>query len=144
MLYYFSISRISCEKSAHGVDNHNSPFLSGYNREATSAFFLNQVKFDNVDDDQPCDSVLSYLRYQGTKFVDRFDANCYVALVRQMCSHNVGCNRGGIFEALGSIEQPVLIIGIDSDNLFPLTEQLQLAVALRNSQMEVFSRNFLM
>lgn len=75
-------------------------------------------------------AVESYLRYQGRKLVDRFDANCYVALTRQMDTHDVGRGRGGTCEALSAIRQPVLVIGIDSDVLYPFAEQEELARCL--------------
>lgn len=40
-------------------------------------------------------SAQSYLRYQGDKFVKRFDANCYIHLTRKMDSHDVARDRWG-------------------------------------------------
>ncbi|KAI9255526.1 Alpha/Beta hydrolase protein [Sporodiniella umbellata] len=84
-------------------------------------------------------SAQSYLRYQGTKFVHRFDANCYIALTRKMDSHDLSC--GGSEEAyertLAHIQQPALIIGIQSDGLFTISEQYRLADSLPHAEMVV-------
>jgi homoserine acetyltransferase len=34
-------------------------------------------------------SAQSYLRYQGSKFVGQFDANCYIAITRKLDRHDV-------------------------------------------------------
>lgn len=78
-----------------------------------------------------------YLRYQGQKLVSRFDANCYVSLTRQMNSHDVGRGRGDIESALGSIQQPSLIIGIDTDFLYPISEQEALTNHIPNSWLKI-------
>ncbi len=53
----------------------------------------------------------SYLRYQGEKFVRRFDANCYIVLTRLLDSHDLSRGRGNLSCVLSSIEQPSLVIG---------------------------------
>jgi homoserine O-acetyltransferase len=87
-------------------------------------------------DDRPF-AVESYLRYQGGKLVDRFDANCYVALTKQMDTHDVVRGRGDYEDVLASIEQPALVVGIDSDVLYPLREQQELAEHLPRASLEV-------
>jgi homoserine O-acetyltransferase/O-succinyltransferase len=82
-------------------------------------------------------AVESYLRYQGMKLVDRFDANCYVQLTRQMDSHDVSRGRGSLDEALGAVNIPALVIGIDSDGLYPLEEQMELANGLPRGELAV-------
>jgi len=49
----------------------------------------------------------------------------------------VGRFRGGIEAALKSITQPVLVIGIDSDILYPLSEQEELATHIPSSRLVV-------
>lgn len=71
--------------------------------------------------------VESYLNYQGNKLVDRFDAVSYVRLTQAMDSHDVGRGRSSSKEALQQVDIPVLIIGTDSDLLYPVHEQQELA-----------------
>jgi homoserine O-acetyltransferase/O-succinyltransferase len=72
-------------------------------------------------------AVESYLDFHGNKFTRRFDANSYITLVGAMNSHDVGRERGGIASALARITAATLVIGIDSDRLFPLSDQRVIA-----------------
>ncbi|MEP6480928.1 MAG: homoserine O-acetyltransferase [Rhodoglobus sp.] len=68
-------------------------------------------------------AVESYLDYHGNKFTRRFDANSYLTLVQAMNSHDVGRGRGGTVAALSRVTAKALILGIDTDRLFPVAEQ---------------------
>lgn len=72
-------------------------------------------------------AVESYLDFHGNKFTRRFDANSYITLVEAMNSHDVGRDRGGVESALARVSAPALILGIDSDRLFPLENQIHIA-----------------
>ncbi|WP_138431434.1 homoserine O-acetyltransferase MetX [Fodinibius saliphilus] len=74
--------------------------------------------------------VESYLDYQGEKLVERFDAVSYVRLTQAMDSHDVARNRSSYVKVLGNIEIPVLVVGINSDMLYPVREQHELAQLL--------------
>ena len=81
-------------------------------------------------------SAQSYLRYQGNKFVSRFDSNCYIAITRKLDTHDVTRNRASTTkEALQQIEQPALVLGIESDGLFTFAEQEELANGIPNSRL---------
>ena len=71
--------------------------------------------------------VESYLDHQADQLLGRFDANSYIALSAAMNHHDVGRGRGGIAAALAGIEADVTIAGIDSDRLYPLRLQYELA-----------------
>lgn len=75
-------------------------------------------------------AVESYLDFHGNKFTRRFDANSYLALVHAMNSHDVSRDRGTIEHVLASIAMPTLVVGVDSDRLFPLDQQQFLAAHL--------------
>lgn len=81
--------------------------------------------------------VESYLRYQGQSLDDRFDANCYVHLTRQMDSHDISRGRRDYEKELASIDVPALVVGISSDVLYPLEEQEELAEHLPNAKLKV-------
>ncbi len=72
-------------------------------------------------------AVQSYLDHHADKLVARFDAGSYVSLTDAMNTHDVGRGRGGIAAALESITAPVVIAGIDSDRLYPLRLQAEMA-----------------
>lgn len=71
--------------------------------------------------------VESYLDHHADKLARRFDANTYVALTNAMTLFDLGLGRGGVDEALGSIRAPVTVVGIDSDRLFPVSQQQYIA-----------------
>ena len=87
--------------------------------------------------DQHLFSAQSYLRYQGEKFVNRFDANCYVAITYMMDTHDVARGRGSYPEVLKTLTQPALIIGVESDGLFTLDEQRELHKWMPQSELAV-------
>lgn len=94
-------------------------------------------------------SAQSYLRYQGEKFIKRFDANCYIAITRKLDTHDVSRNRypegqddttldpvSALHHALSLIEQPTLVLGIQSDGLFNYAEQQELAAYIPNATLK--------
>jgi homoserine O-acetyltransferase/O-succinyltransferase len=92
-----------------------------------------QVRFGNEpqDGEDPLRdgrfAVQSYLDHQATKLAWRFDAGTYVALTDAMNTHDVGRGRGGVAAALSTITAPVIVAGVDSDRLYPLALQRELA-----------------
>ena len=68
-------------------------------------------------------AVESYLDFHGNKFTRRFDANSYITLVEAMNSHDIGRDRNGAAKALKNLKTPTLVVGIDSDRLFPISGQ---------------------
>jgi homoserine O-acetyltransferase len=79
-------------------------------------------------------AVQSYLDHHADKLVRRFDAGSYVALTEAMNSHDVGRGRGGVEAALDAISSPVVVGGIDSDRLYPLRLQHEIADAVRTCE----------
>lgn len=78
----------------------------------------------------------SYQRYQGEKLGRRFNAFSYYVLSESMDAHNIGRARGGTANALKKIKSNTIIVGIESDLLFPISEQKYLAEHIRGAQLK--------
>lgn len=78
-------------------------------------------------------AVESYLDFHGNKFTRRFDANSYLVLAAAMSSHDIGRGRGGTAAALARVTARSLVLGVDSDRLFPVATQQLVAASLPRS-----------
>jgi homoserine acetyltransferase len=75
-------------------------------------------------------SVVSYLRHQGRKLLERFDEDTYRSLVRAMDTHDIGRDRGGEVAALQKLAAygtRLTGVGIEGDILYG-TNQVQAMV----------------
>ena len=84
----------------------------------------------------------SYQTYQGKKLADRFNSYSYITLSKAMDSHNVGRNRDSIELALATIKANTLVVGIDSDSLFPVSEQVFLKESIPSAKFATISSDF--
>jgi len=85
----------------------------------------------------PLFSAQSYLRYQGSKFVARFDANCYIHITRKLDTHDVTRGRGSLEDVLVQLPARALVIGVETDGLFMLSEQREIAAGVPNAELIV-------
>jgi homoserine O-acetyltransferase len=82
--------------------------------------------------------VESYLRYQGSSFVERFDANSYLYLTRAMDYFDIAADRNGVLaHAFRGIKTRFCVISFTSDWLFPTSESRALVHALNASSARV-------
>jgi homoserine O-acetyltransferase len=76
--------------------------------------------------------VESYLRHQGSSFVDRFDANSYLYITRALDYFDLAAAHGGVlaeaFRGLGST--PFLVLSFTSDWLYPTADSRTIVRAL--------------
>ena len=78
-------------------------------------------------------AIESYLDYHGEKLAYRFDANTYIVLSEAMNLHDVGRGRGGVAAALSRVSANVAVAGIDTDRLYPLRLQAEIAGGIRHA-----------
>lgn len=86
--------------------------------------------------------IQSYLDYQGEIFLQRFDANAYLRLIRAMNHHDIGHGRGGVEKVLRSIQTPVTLIGYEGDLLYSIEEMEEMAKLLPYSTLVKVSTDF--
>jgi homoserine O-acetyltransferase len=103
-------------------------YNAGQNEESSDFLFANKA--------------CTYQVYQGKKLVDRFNAYSYYTLTKSVDSHNVGRNRGGLEKALSQVKAKSLVIGIDSDFLFPVSEQKFIASNITGAIYEEITSKF--
>ncbi len=84
----------------------------------------------------------NYQRYQGLKLVNRFHSVCYYRLTQTMDSHDVSRGRGSTEEALKKITARTLVIGIESDVLYPIEEQEYLAAVIPHASLLKIASDF--
>src|ERR1700749_4614066 len=82
--------------------------------------------------------VESYLRHQGSSFVERFDANSYLYLTRAMDYFDLAADHQGVLaEAWRGIQTRFCVVSFTSDWLFPTSESCALVHALNASSARV-------
>jgi len=72
-----------------------------------------------------------YLDNQGRRFIDRFDANAYLAILRTMDTWDPVRGYSSPAEAFGRIRARLSFIGISTDWLFPAADVRRFAEAIR-------------
>ena len=82
--------------------------------------------------------VESYLEAHATKFIGTFDANCYLYLSRAMDLFDVADHGGSVEHGLARVgASRALVIGVETDLLFPISHQKCIADGLENGKRDV-------
>ncbi|CAF3943488.1 unnamed protein product [Rotaria magnacalcarata] len=92
----------------------------------------------------PTFEIESYLQYQGLTFAKKYDPNSLLYISKAMDLFNLTEGYDNQREALAKIQCPVLVLGSQTDILFPIWQQKQLAEGLiesGNSSVTFFELN---
>ena len=84
----------------------------------------------------------SYQRYQGGKLQKRFNVYSYLTLSKAMDSHNISRGREEAEKVLRAVKSKALVIGIQSDVLFPVEEQIFLANHIPQARLEIIESSY--
>jgi homoserine O-acetyltransferase len=77
--------------------------------------------------------IAGYLDHQGQRFIDRFDANSYLAILRTMDTWDPMRGCSSVEEAYGGIRARLSFVGISSDWLFPADSVRRLAQEIQSA-----------
>src|SRR5207247_7364097 len=81
--------------------------------------------------------VESYLRYRGSQFVDRFDANSYLYITKAMDYFDLTHGQHSLSAAFENVKARFLVISFTSDWLYPSYQSLEVVRALRGRNCDV-------
>ena len=81
--------------------------------------------------------VESYLRYRGSQFVNRFDANSYLYITKAMDYFDLAAGKSTLPAAFDNTKARFLVISFTSDWLYPTYQSLEIVSALRGRNIDV-------
>src|SRR6266850_1320726 len=81
--------------------------------------------------------VESYLRYRGSEFVNRFDANSYLYITKAMDYFDLAGEGGSLATTLEKVKARFLVISFSSDWLYPSYQSIEIVRALRRRNLNV-------
>jgi homoserine O-acetyltransferase/O-succinyltransferase len=77
--------------------------------------------------------IAGYLDHQGKRFIDRFDANAYLAILRTMETWDPLRGHASPAQVFGGIQARLTVVGISSDWLFPPASVREFAATIRDA-----------
>ncbi len=122
----------------NGLRVARSVALLSYRHYRTYARTQHETTSDTVDKFRAS----SYQNYQGEKLARRFNAFSYWTLSKAMDSHHIGRKRGSIAEVLRDMSIHCLFISLDTDVLFPRSEQENLAQQVPGAQLAIIDSDY--
>jgi homoserine O-acetyltransferase len=81
--------------------------------------------------------VESYLRYRGSQFVGRFDANSYLYITKALDYFDLTGGQGTLTAAMSPVQARCLVISFSSDWLYPSYQSQEIVRALRARNCDV-------
>lgn len=120
---------ITSDPKWNGGDYSSNGELAGFKsaRKIGLLTYRNPAEInDRFLDKSGSESVESYLNYNAEKFVNRFDCNSYLTLLGAMDAFDLRIDGRGIIDVFRRVKTRVLVISVDSDVLFPPSQQQEL------------------
>eukprot|EP00128_Syssomonas_multiformis_P011790 Colp12_sorted_trinity150504_noHs@3324 len=75
----------------------------------------------------------TYLDRQGEQYCLKYDPNSFLYISKAMDMFDLSEGHSSLVEGMSNIQQPALVIGVQSDILFPVTQQQEIASTLKKA-----------
>jgi homoserine O-acetyltransferase/O-succinyltransferase len=141
--------RLAIEADQTWAESNDTAGLKGLKAARATALlsYRNNSAYNSTqlhDNNEALDNfkASAYQQYQGDKLVNRFNAFTYWTLSKAMDSHNIGRGRDEVSRVLEELRSKTLVIGIESDILFPPDEQLYLATHIPDSELQIIDSTY--
>jgi homoserine O-acetyltransferase len=108
-----------------------------FGRRAAGRDAVRSFPPDPAADFFPYRDVESYLDYQASTFVDRFDANAYLYLTQAMDNYDLSEGFDGDAAALAAFEGEALVMSFTADWHFTTAQAESLAESMRDAEVTV-------
>ncbi|HNU81966.1 MAG: homoserine O-acetyltransferase [Acidobacteria bacterium] len=82
-------------------------------------------------------AITSWLDHHGERLVARFDANCYLALLDAMDTHDLGRERGGLATVLARYAPALHLLVVTSDVLYPPADGIEIARRVPGAELAI-------
>ncbi|MEC9206312.1 MAG: homoserine O-acetyltransferase [Pseudomonadota bacterium] len=126
-----------------GMTSYRSPteWIQRFGRKKTTGSLINQNTF-GIDNTSFEYEIESYLDHQAIKFQNQFDANCYLYLSRAMDWFDIAEHGDSTINALSKVNiKKALVLGVQTDTLFPIQQQKEIAEGLSQADVKVEFKN---
>jgi len=112
-------------------------WIERFGRKRTSGTVINQNTF-GIDNTSFEYEIESYLEHHAIKFQNVFDANCYLYLSRAMDWFDLAEHSQSTIDALSKTKiKKALVLGVETDTLFPITQQKEIYEGLAQGNTKV-------
>ena len=98
-----------------------------------SRFTRSDIRIEHPEKFYSGSSLETYLEHQGSKFVDRFDANSYLHIAHATDTFDLATEYGSLENAFKNVKATFLNVNLSSDWLFPPNESRKITEALLNA-----------
>ncbi len=108
----------------------STEWIQRFGRKKTNGTLINQNTF-GIDNTNFEYEIEAYLEHHAVKFQNIFDANCYLYLSRAMDWFDLADHGDSTVDALSKTNiNKALVLGVDTDTLFPIQQQKEIAEGL--------------